>query len=576
MITASLEYKIEETKDSYNILKIKKNDKWIYVGSKYNMEDSIEKFMKEVRIEDSEKEKNFLIFGFGTGEHIKELRKRYRDNVIIVFEPNENLGDYIADLQWIIDDKKIQVICCDEPALKDFFDEKIKAYYIHTLKVGYFANYNAIYETEFINFTNTVRNKLISMQININTRNSYDKRWFETLIKNLPYIVNGTPAELYRDMYKDKPAVIVSAGPSLDKNIDILKDYMDKMVLITGGRTLKPLMERKIQPALLGAIDPSLESFKILESSIKDCKAPLLFYDGTNENIVEAHKGEKIFFGNRLLIDKIAEDKITNYCWGGSVVHALTVFSIVLGCNPIIFIGQDLAYTNEKYYAESSKHETIRDIINKEGMYVEAVGGGTVRTDSVLNTFRLSLEETIEVAPDRVFINATEGGARIKGTVEMSLSQALEVYAANEKIGPMEKKKYNVNMKKNAINVLNDTSKSIEIILKKCNKALEHLRKLDVYYNKKNYEKVNEILKKLNNIDKIIKRNYENADITESLIYPIIYDTMTTYLDLNEVTEEERIKEILYNNNKFYNLLIERLEYANIYLDDALDKIKNS
>jgi hypothetical protein len=113
-------------------------------------------------------------------------------------------------------------------------------------------------------------------------------------------------------------------------------------------------MERKIQPTLLGAIDPSIESYTILEDSIKVCNAPLLFYDGTNENIVASHKGEKIFFGNRAIIDRIAEDKIANYCWGGSIAHALTVYSIVLGCNPIIFIGQDLAYTDEKYYADAS------------------------------------------------------------------------------------------------------------------------------------------------------------------------------------------------------------------------------
>lgn len=574
MITTSLEYNIETTKDDYSILKIRKDDKWTYIGSKYNMKDYIEKFIEKIKIQEDDN-KIFFIFGFGTGEHIRELRKKYINNIIIVFEPNEKLGEYICDLEWITEDKKMQVLCCDETSLKDFFEQNIKSYNIHDLKIVYFANYNKIYEKEFANFITITRNKLTSMQININTRNSYDKRWFESLMNNLFYIVNGVPAELYRNEYKDKPLVIVSAGPSLDKNIDILKEYADKVFIMTGGRTLKSLLERNIQPNLLGAIDPSIESYEILKDYIGKCNAPLLFYNGTNENILEAHKGEKIFFSSKSVISEIAEDDIANYCWGGSIANALTVYSIVLGCNPVIFIGQDLAYTNEQYYSESSKHQSIRNIINEEGLYVEAFGGGSVRTDAVLNSFRVSLEETIAVMGDRLIINATEGGARIKGTVEMTLKQALEEYSSKEKIKSMKKKKYKVDMKKNAINILKQTKEAMTIIIGKCNKALEHLDKLEGYYKKHNDKKVNDILKKLDNIDKVIKRKYENIDIAETLIYPIIYDTMTTNTGFENKSEEEKLKEIIFNNNKFYKLIVERLEYASKYLDETLNKFEN-
>jgi hypothetical protein len=208
-------------------------------------------------------------------------------------------------------------------------------------------------------------------------------------------------------------------------------------------------------------------------------------------------------------------------------------------------------------------------------MYVEAVGGGTVRTDSVLNSFRISLEDTINVMPDRLFINATEGGARINGTLEMSLKEALDIYESKEKINPIQKKKYEIDMKKNALDILNETKKAISIIIDKCNKALEYLKKLENYYNKKNNKKVDSILKKLDNIDNVAKRNYENVDIAESLIYPIIYDTMTTYMSLENKSDEEKLEAIIFNNNKFYKLLLERLEYADKYLADTLNKLES-
>lgn len=577
MITANLEYNIEKTKDNYIILKIKKDDKWIYIGSKYNMKNSIDKFMEKNQMSEEDEEKIFIIFGFGTGDHIKELRKKYKNNIILVFEPNEKLEDYISDLQWAKEDEKMQILCCDEDALKNFMENSLQIYNIHNLKLEYFDNYNKTYETEFMNFIKTIKDKLIAMEININTSTSYDIRWFETLTNNLPYIVNGTPAELYRDEYKDKPVVIVSAGPSLDKNIDLLKDFGDKVVILTGGRTLKPLMERNIQPTLLGAIDPSIESYKIMEEYVEDCTAPLLFYDGTNENVVTAHKNEKIFFGNRAIVDRIAERKISNYCWGGSVAHALTVFSVVLGCNPIIFIGQDCAYTNEKYYADSSKHSSLRDeIINREGIYVEAVGGGTVRTDLILESFKVGLEETIVALSNNVFINATEGGARIKGTIEMTLKQALEKYSCKEKINPLAKKKYPVDMKKNSIDILNEAKKAIEIIIDKCSEALKYLEKLEKEYKNNNDKKVNSILKKLDNIDKVIISNSKSIDIAESLVYPIIYDTMTTYITLENKPNDEKMKAIIFNSNKFYMLLLKRLEYAREHLDETLDRIENN
>ncbi|MCQ2022253.1 DUF115 domain-containing protein, partial [Clostridium butyricum] len=80
----------EKSKDNYDIVKINKDNKWIYIGSKYNMNREIQKFLDKV--EDEEYNENtFLIYGFALGEHVKALRKKYKNNKIIVFEPIESL-----------------------------------------------------------------------------------------------------------------------------------------------------------------------------------------------------------------------------------------------------------------------------------------------------------------------------------------------------------------------------------------------------------------------------------------------------------------------------------------------------
>lgn len=74
----NLDFTIEKSKDGYNIAKIKKDNKYIYIGSKYNVRSELDKFLNYIDtldgIEDNEKQ--FIIFGFGAGEHIKELRKK--------------------------------------------------------------------------------------------------------------------------------------------------------------------------------------------------------------------------------------------------------------------------------------------------------------------------------------------------------------------------------------------------------------------------------------------------------------------------------------------------------------------
>ena len=96
MISTELEYKIEDTKDNLKILRINKDNKWVYIGSKYNMNSEVDKFLKNIdESEIDRKHTVIIIFGFGTGEYIKAVREKYKENEVIVFEPNSNLKEYI-------------------------------------------------------------------------------------------------------------------------------------------------------------------------------------------------------------------------------------------------------------------------------------------------------------------------------------------------------------------------------------------------------------------------------------------------------------------------------------------------
>ena len=390
-------------------------------------------------------------------------------------------------------------------------------------------------------------------------------------------MIDATPADLYEQQYKDIPAIIVSAGPSLEKNVDQLKELNDQMLIISGGRTLKGLIDKGIKPNLLVAIDPNDSSYEIAKGYIEKLERPLLFFECTNEKLVMNHKGEKIFSSHMAFINKVAGRNLKIIPSSGSVAHSMTSYVAIMGCNPIVFIGQDLAYTNEKSYSSISENRDgswkFDDVKRTDDIWVDSVDGGKVRTSLAFNTFRIGFEEIIESHPNITFINATEGGARISGTIEMKLSDAIEKYKV-EKIEPIKKMEYKVDMKKNALEALDKTKKSSEFIIERCKQALKYIDKLKYTYIMKKKNEVDSILKKLDKIDIAIKEKYMEVDIVGTLLYPTIYEILTTKLINTTTPNLEEIQFIIDQNKKLYSEITNQLEYIIKFLDETIIKLE--
>ncbi|NFB70118.1 motility associated factor glycosyltransferase family protein [Clostridium butyricum] len=561
----------EKSKDNYDIVKINKDNKWIYIGSKYNMNREIQKFLDKV--EDEEYNENtFLIYGFALGEHVKALRKKYKNNKIIVFEPIESLFKEIEKMDWVKKDTKLEIINCEKELVLKKIEENIDEFNIDCSKFAIFSTYEKIYAKEIFELLKEIKDYYINLRVERNTKIKYSKRWFDTLIDNFKYMLNGVPADVYMNKYKNRPAIIVSAGPSLEKNIDLLKEVKNKMIIMSGGRTLKGLIDKSITPDLVAVIDQDQKSYNLVENYIDKVNCPLLFWECTNEEIVKHHKGEKIFSSHIDFLSKVTGMKMRIIPTGGSVAHNMASYAAMLGCNPVIFIGQDLAYTNEKSYSSMSENRDgtwkFDEVKSDEDLWVEDVNGEKVRTSISLDLFRKWFEKMIdETFTETTFINATEGGARIKGTIEMSLKDVISKYNPETTETFFEKIDYAVDMMKNAREELEKTKKSVNILIKKCNEAIGYIDKLEIEYAKNNKIQTNILLKKLDTVDEVIKKEYISVDIIQSLLYPIIYSTLT-----GKATSDKRpsIKESKYisdENRKLYNGILEQLKYANKCLE---------
>ncbi|URZ00974.1 motility associated factor glycosyltransferase family protein [Clostridium felsineum] len=557
------EYCIEKSKDDKNIMKCFKNGKSIYLGSKYSVQRDIENFFKDIG--EYNKESVFICFGLGAGEHIKELLNITENNLIIIIEhDNKVINAFVnkeENLELLKKDRIILTNFCGTDMIRAF-QVMIPKDEVNNTNFAFFANYKRVYEKEAIETYKIYADFLTGALIEINTMIVHSKHFYESFMKNLKYILDSVPVNNFKEKYnKNMPAVVVSAGPSLEKNIHFLKEYKDKCVIITGGRTLKTLLDLGIKPDYVCVIDPDIPAYNVMQGTF-NCNSPLVFCEYTYSDILRDYRGEKVFFNDigMLGIQKeFLNYDVDNIYEGGSVAHVCAGLGVYIGCDPIIFIGQDLAYTNDKAHS-SSAGDTV--IGNKKIIYVENIDGGMVKTDSVLNHYRLKIEEMILFYKQNNFINSTEGGANIKGTKVIPLKKALEKYCSKEKQSTWVDLKISDRISENeVINKLVHAKMKMQILKKELEKYIDLCNSF--LGNEKNWNKtsINSLNKKLSKIDKLINSSIKEMEFMRNLIIPNIYELSMDkkYKEKYNEIENDKIKRIYKKNLLLYNGIIESI-----------------
>lgn len=568
------DFEIEISKDNYKIIKVQKNHKNVYLGSKYNMSMEIEKFLKNI---DGDENSVFIIFGVAMGEHIKKLRETYKDNTIIVIEPNIKLVEYLNfHEEKFLKQNKIILLPFDK-CIRENLTNNISVFRLAHVRYFKFSNYDQIYEEEYCILTKVLGEVLINMTVNLNTNKYYSVQWFNNCLQNLKYITNGIPYKVYKNKFKNIPAVIVSAGPSLDRNIKDLKYINKNMLLFTGARTLKALLDNGTSPDLLALVDPEDMNYDFLKGYIEEFVKPMLIYEGANSKAIKEHKGEKIFFSQNKIIDKMFEEEIGSLIIGGSVSHTLIYFAALMGCNPIILVGQDLAYTGEKVYSDVANSEITCTYKNDKDFYVEDINGGMVRVSREFNLFRISIEEDIiPLFPNTKFIDATEGGAKIRGTEIMTLKEAINKYEDNNKIEFNHDEYTNLKARENCIKLLKDTENTVETIVVNCKKCLELNEKMKKAFlcGHNNYDK---IIHKLEKEDKKIENKCKKLGLLSTLFYDTIYEIMSDveFKVKKDESREESVEKVYKKSKNMYNSIIEISEFAIPQIKETIYEIEN-
>jgi len=261
-----------------------------------------------------------------------------------------------------------------------------------------------------------------------NTRDKNMRVYLENSLVNLPIVLATKKLSEVVKNYDYRPVLLVSAGPSLIKQLPTLQKYKHLFTIIAATATYPNLQKYGIEPDYLIAVDPTNESVWDEDTSSKlildvGCD-PATVWSAPEKTMLCAHAPMVVD-----LLEKIGIN-IDLLPTGGSVATSAYKVARLLGSNPIVMIGQDLAYSNGQKRTEGYAFDAavrINQINEKPTFSIDAYGGqGKVETDGALLLFKTWFENEFSLAPDVTIFNCTEGGADIKGAAAVPFNIVCE------------------------------------------------------------------------------------------------------------------------------------------------------
>lgn len=511
-----------------------RGEKKYYFNSLYNDEDIVEVWCNQHDV--SHYRTIAVVFGFANGAYVKELHKRNNEMKILVYEPSLDIIEKQEDEQDIIDifnDKNIYVVS-DEKQMYVILAKMLDYEIIKYMKVFVTPNYDIAYEKEFGRFKAQLEEHEERLRVNRNTMKVFSRAIMQNAANNLldcvkQYSVYNLKKE-FDGLNKDKiPAIVVAAGPSLDKNISQLNRAKGRALIIAVDTALKPLAQAGILPDISVTADPDKLLLLFDDETVKE--VPLIFDFSSNEKIKNIHNGMRIYYNtDGTLVSKYMSMFQKNSLQmesGGSVAHVAFSLAQRLGFKTIIFVGQDLAYPNDKGHAEAAFGGGEKNDVknqNKVLFEVEDIYGGKVKTEYNMDKYRIWFERAVLTYTDIKFIDATEGGAKKKGMEIMTLGEAIErecllkecvdfqdIISRTEHIFSKEEQRF-------IFKDISEFHKSLDIIRKRLEEGRQMYERLDMLNRKHEYAG-NEFEEIIQNITEINKFIADDKDIQYLTVY---------------------------------------------------------
>lgn len=563
-----------QSKQNLPIIQVEHEGHMLPIHSKYNPVNEAQRFI-EANATQIEASDHILFYGVGLGYHVKEVQMKYPEKIISIYEPivevYEEFQKNAAKIGVSINDITNQYVEHSEGDLVEHLGN-FSINFAQRVFLLQLPIYEKIAKDEYAYFAELYRRFLKDKYSNTRVEARFKDRWAINALINVKSTFE-TPniLEQKNNIFKGKPVLLVSAGPSLSDEIENIR-YIKKnglAFIFAVGSANRALIANDIHPDAVLSYDPQSHNHMVFqelrEKAIKDI--PLLYGTTVGYETVRTFPGPLAHF----VVEKDKLTPLLHNVQSTTINDSATIANVTLqllsklNVGKIILVGQNFAYRGNQFYAKGISRWTPKEeqkgeepvqvdgeLFEKDLVAVfdvESVDGGYVQTNPTFDLMRREMELYISTLPDLNIVNATIGGAKIANAPFQSLGSIIK-QELKEKVVPSKwwERLEHHGRKANQAELRNLEKGSLSFT-KLINKMLKALTELETYSKSTDIKKIDAILRDFYAYFETFKKNY----FVNTLIMPVIqYYESKFYSDLSICNKMSVLSEKLYASVQVY------------------------
>ncbi|QHW32603.1 motility associated factor glycosyltransferase family protein [Paenibacillus rhizovicinus] len=377
---------------------------------------------------------NIIVYGIGLGYHLSELARKYPLYNFFIYEPDEQV--LLATVQAIDLEQLFSQLKIDWFFIGDNKMQRHRVFFqFANLAKGDTAIlslpvYDKLNAAMKLTFFEDAKVAIKHYGMSARTMAYYGIQIYQNRMYNMSHLINTPSIMGMKNKLKGSKAVIVGAGPSLEKDIELLRKLKDHAFIIAAGSAIQSLMHFGITPHLVVTLDYSEANNRAFSHMDID-DVPILYSPQLKYKILD-HKKKLMHFLMRndyeAYYHLACESDEPLFSTTPSVTGPTVEAMIYMGCDEIVFTGQDFSYPSEHMYAAGAKHvdeEQNHTIISGAKLEIENVRGGMNRTNDMMQVTLGEIEKVLESNSHIKFTNSSQVGAKIKHTEWESMESVL-------------------------------------------------------------------------------------------------------------------------------------------------------
>ena len=575
-----------QTPKGLPVVEVKSDGKNVPLHSRFDPVKEAERFVSEISDFTFDL---FVIYGFASAYHIELILNKIGkySNILVIERSAEVLRKSMEsrDLSEILKDDRI-IICADPDESE--FAELLKGKSSNRVTFIFHRGSSQIYGDYYNNINNSIKTYFSNKEVNIATLSKFERLWSSNSARNIKRIVETNPVNIFFDKFKDIPAIIVCAGPSLTESIEFIKSNKNKAIIIAVDTSYYLLKRYSIEPHFCVSVDPQIINARYFENS-SETNTILITDPSTHPSVFRFYKGRRVMisslFENVRWIEKITGEKgeVTH---GGSVSTNAYDFAIKTGANPIILTGQDLSFTSNLAHARGSYLDEQMHIrtnrffseqtFNRNQLsalpkiFMKGIRSPQVFTNQKMIIFKNWFEKhnspnLINASRDGVVLNGVEH----KTHEEIHLNEGNDIDSFVNEIynSAPDGRKYISEVREKFERIFNE----IESYYERTTKAKEISEKLILAIKTDSQNEIRQLIKKLDVLDNYLESRKTVCDIIGLSMQKVIHTLTEGYESEDDKHKPENLK-IAERSAYMYRAMDESLKF-NMHLAEKIKTI---